>query len=988
MGVNTGTNKRVDGKWPLSRNATGILTGIIWQRLLALCDQDISSRAIEDTGDKNPRAIPRKKIRNHGGRFNENNVELTINTSKIFRILKVQDKKIYEQVESPGLLFNCLLSLVNLANVNLINLNPIVYSFLSYLHLDDGDMNGQNVSRLEEYKTPLMPRVKILVPLSTAVAQFLFVTTAAANGNNNLEDNTRAYMDHFKSFLSKYNADKRYSMLIELYEVAGILNILCQPKYDMGAVTRLELIDFNEYNDVFQPIGCKEVQTSLFVFKQFFNNYLAQDSNGGFASNATKTREIKIPTSIIATLHASKNLLQQVTEWEKESSSMLQDSFEKVFLDSVSAVLLAYAATSFSVMKKNIIYYAACYNFILKSYNEETGPFCNVVRRCIKANVKDESNISNLSFLELLFKKEKPKSKDIQKLFMKDTGVSTIFFELRINLLKILEKMLNLLTTLLLRPNKKAFANQAKSCVSKFSKFMDCSIDTLEEEESVVKFIFISLGVAFGKQVPKDMKTKLGTHPTLIWLNISIMNYCIKINNQLSNENLVLYKIVAPEYVAMICNYKVDNTKVLKEILEFILNAGYMICNKSNMEIPERLPSALIRASMDRKYFAIFEEQTEGDNKSTSKQSLFKSLIDQISHCSFEKDEGSKATLLIPFQHYQSRLKGLLSGKDDRIACINKSFKNKNKKNDTIGNSNVGVNEKIHRLIDGAGASIQMLNMKERRSILHSIEIIIEDMVGIFSHDVSPEVCDSIMNITNTNFQLSNLETIFRCFQKDNWKPKLLQKSYSHLMPVFTSLATLGRVVCQIIIKFGYRVVGSNKSNKKKQHGSYEKTFDSIWLSINRLYRLFILSRHWITLLTSFHSHIKKKCSETLMAIEKFDMEIWNMCISHERYIFKNRKDRSWNLERYHMEFAVLVVDVIQIRNIIDRMKNGTKENNGMMLLERQRSARKGGKRKGRKKKRLRSRNKYVDTHLESESGDDAYADLEDFIVGEDDEID
>ena len=85
---------------------------------------------------------------------------------------------------------------------------------------------------------------------------------------------------------------------------------------------------------------------------------------------------------------------------------------------------------------------------------------------------------------------------------------------------------------------------------------MDCSVDSLKDEENVVKFIFISLGVAFGKQVPKDMKTKLGTHPTLIWLNISIMNYCIKINNQLSNENLVLYKIVAPEYVAMICNYK------------------------------------------------------------------------------------------------------------------------------------------------------------------------------------------------------------------------------------------------------------------------------------------------------------------------------------------------------------------------------------------------------------------------------------------------
>eukprot|EP00164_Ancoracysta_twista_P004917 GFYU01006685.1.p1 GENE.GFYU01006685.1~~GFYU01006685.1.p1 ORF type:complete len:153 (+),score=43.04 GFYU01006685.1:256-714(+) len=33
------------------------------------------------------------------------------------------------------------------------------------------------------------------------------------------------------------------------------------------------------------------------------------------------------------------------------------------------------------------------------------------------------------------------------------------------------------------------------------------------------------------------------------------------------------------------------------------------------------------------------------------------------------------------------------------------------------------------------------------------------------------------------------------------------------------------------------------------------------------------------------------------------------------------------------------------------------------------------------KKKRLRSRNTYIDEHLDGESGDDAYADLEDFIV-------
>ena len=88
------------------------------------------------------------------------------------------------------------------------------------------------------------------------------------------------------------------------------------------------------------------------------------------------------------------------------------------------------------------------------------------------------------------------------------------------------------------------------------------------------------------------------------------------------------------------------------------------------------------------------------------------------------------------------------------------------------------------------------------------------------------------------------------------------------------------------------------------------------------------------------------------------------------------------------MVFYIPQAETHSVHSYHHHQDANTKENNGMMLLERQRSARKGGKRKGRKKKRLRSRNKYVDTHLESESGDDAYADLEDFIVGEDDEID
>ena len=43
------------------------------------------------------------------------------------------------------------------------------------------------------------------------------------------------------------------------------------------------------------------------------------------------------------------------------------------------------------------------------------------------------------------------------------------------------------------------------------------------------------------------------------------------------------------------------------------------------------------------------------------------------------------------------------------------------------------------------------------------------------------------------------------------------------------------------------------------------------------------------------------------MAIEKFDMEIWNMCISHEQYIYNDNGDILVNDKKYHIEFVKML---------------------------------------------------------------------------------
>ena len=351
-------------------------------------------------------------------------------------------------------------------------------------------------------------------------------------------------------------------------------------------------------------------------------------------------------------------------------------------------------------------------------------------------------------------------------------------------------------------------------------------------------------------------------------------------------------------------------------------------------------------------------------------------MVDQIKCCSFEKIEGSKATLLVPFQHHLHRLKILVSGKDNRIVKLNDAFRKKHvrekKNNDHISMS--VVSDKLHQLIDGAGASDQILHMEERLSALQSIRIILEDCAHILCHDTIKDAYDLIIRLKGNEVQMSKyFERItFSALKQECWKPKLLQKSYSHILPVQQQLFALGRNVCQVVMRYGYRPVHFGTGSKAEQL--------SIWPILSHLHRLSLISRRWIEAILRHHSHIKKKCSETLMAIEKFDMEIWNMCISHEQYIYSDNGDIVVNDKKYHTEFVNVVVDVLQNQRSVLKMTKSSQGRRNRSQLTSSRAKRR------RRKKRLRSRNAYVDTHLENESGNDAYADLEDFIVGDDED--
>ena len=119
------------------------------------------------------------------------------------------------------------------------------------------------------------------------------------------------------------------------------------------------------------------------------------------------------------------------------------------------------------------------------------------------------------------------------------------------------------------------------------------------------------------------------------------------------------------------------------------------------------------------------------------------------------------------------------------------------------------------------------------------------------------------------------------------------------------------------------------------------------------------------------HAYVQNKASTALLWKDKFEMQLFTLCKAHQKYIIN--VDRNTVGTHYDEEFVALVNYVVLWRSKVSK----TVEN---IVHRPALKKRRGGK--------LRSRNIYVDEHLRTENGKDTYADLEDFIVGDDDDVD
>ena len=142
-----------------------------------------------------------------------------------------------------------------------------------------------------------------------------------------------------------------------MLQFSQTVSIICQSKYDMGAVTRCELIDFFENSDLNRPIESLEVQTSVFILKKFSIIYSGSDSTKSCSTDISSPQ----PTiAMTAALHAAKHLLQWVNVWKTEHLVPQHEKHKTCVMNMFTTLLEVYAATSLTSVNKDGSHYIAC----------------------------------------------------------------------------------------------------------------------------------------------------------------------------------------------------------------------------------------------------------------------------------------------------------------------------------------------------------------------------------------------------------------------------------------------------------------------------------------------------------------------------------------------------------------------------------------------------------------------------------------------------
>ena len=251
--------------------------------------------------------------------------------------------------------------------------------------------------------------------------------------------------------------------------------------------------------------------------------------------------------------------------------------------------------------------------------------------------------------------------------------------------------------------------------------------------------------------------------------------------------------------------------------------------------------------------------------------------------------------------------------------------------------------------------------------MLSSFSVAIIDTSRILAYDTFSGLLGFVhckpFNIQSTNNGQSNFLGTAVAFLNDNWYPKISKQVYQHVIACINVLALTGSKICEMVNQIGYRKITTNTN--------FAAETPELWDIIHSLFRLMIFSKLWLERIQACHAYVQNKASSALLWKDKFEMQLFTLCKAHQKYIINVNRDTVKT--HYDENFVALVSYVVLWRGTVSK----TVEN---IVHRPALKKRRGGK--------LRSRNVYVDEHLRNENGKDTYADLEDFIVGDDDDVD
>ena len=106
--------------------------------------------------------------------------------------------------------------------------------------------------------------------------------------------------------------------------------------------------------------------------------------------------------------------------------------------------------------------------------------------------------------------------------------------------------------------------------------------------------------------------------------------------------------LAAPSLTAMLAEYKIDNRRILRLVLEFIVRSAKAICPES--EDPSQISSAIISASLN----PDMDKQIETNN-----ESLFSHVVSLIRRCDFSSELSFRVTLPVALSDHREALLGI-----------------------------------------------------------------------------------------------------------------------------------------------------------------------------------------------------------------------------------------------------------------------------------------------------------------------------------------